>query len=260
MNIRILRISLYLTVLLLAGCVSTSSSIMDQKKDIKKAELTYVQIGYSHIKEGNYQSAKRPFDRALEINKNSAGAFMGLAIVYAYEDEPALAEKYFETAIRYDETPESRFQYAVWRYNVRDYVKAHSELTKVVKDTTYAKRAESYDIIGLLELRLEHPENAIVAFRKAITLNRQMVSSYLNLANTYLSIDDSVMAYDAYKGFANLVRIQVASQSAQTLWLGTQLAQLNNDKAAVAIYSSQLETQFPNSKELEAYKEWKETQ
>lgn len=259
MKTMIYRIGLYLTVLLLAGCVSTSSSIMDQKKDVKKAELTYVQIGYSHIREGNYQAAKRPFDRALEINNDSAGAYMGLAIVYAYEDEPALAEKNFQLAIRYDDTPESRFQYAVWMYNVHDYTKAHAEFTKVVRDTTYTKRAEAFDILGLLELRFDNPDKAIVAFRKAITLDRQLVSSYLNLANTYLSIDDSVMAYDAYKGFANLVRIQQAVQSAQTLWLGTQLAQLNDDKGAVAVYSSQLFERFPNSKEYAAYKEWKES-
>jgi len=253
------RLSLLACALLVVGCVSTSSSVMDQKKDLRKAELTYVQIGYSHIKEGNYQSAKRPFERALEINKNSAGAFMGLAIVYAYEDEPELAEKNFGLAIRYDESPESRFQYAVWRYNVGDYDQAHEEFTQVVVDPTYAKRAQAYDILGLLELRMNKPDEAIKSFRKAITLSRQFASAYLNLSNAYMTIDDPVMAYDAYNGFTNLVRIGLANHSASTLWLGTQLAQLNADRGAVAVLSGQLIEKFPNSKEAEAYKAWKET-
>lgn len=253
------RIVLIAVALFVVGCVSTSSSIMDQKKDLKKAELTYVQIGYSHIKEGNYQSAKRPFERALEINKNSSGAFMGLAIVYAYEDEPELAEKNFALAIRYDDTPESRFQYAVWRYNVGDFKQAHVEFTKVVEDPTYEKRAESYDILGLLELRLEQPTAAIKSFRKAITLNRQFASAYLNLTNAYMTINDPVMAYDAYNGFANLVRIGLTAQSPSTLWLGTQLAQLNADKGAVAVLGAQLIDKFPDSKEAKAYRAWKET-
>lgn len=253
------RMILMAATLLIVGCVSTSSSVMDQKKDLNKAELTYVQIGYSHIKESNYQSAKRPFERALEINKNSAGAFLGLAIVYAYEDEPELAEKNFALAIRHDDTPESRFQYAVWRYNVGDYKQAHNEFSKVVEDTTYEKRAESYDILGLLELRLQQPTAAIKSFRKAITLNRQFVSAYLNLTNAYMTIDDTVMAYDAYNGYAKLVRIGLTVQTANTLWLGTQLAELNADKGAVAVLSAQLIDKFPNSKEAEAYRAWKET-
>jgi len=247
-------------VLILAGCVSTSTSVLDKKKDLSKAEETYVQIGYSHFQEQNFPSAKKAFERAIELNSSSAGALMGLAIIYAAEEEPELAEKKFTQAIRNDPTQEARFQYAIWKYNIGDYKKAFSEMSKVAKDTSYVKRANAQDIVGLLSMRMEKYDEAISSFRKAITLNRQMVPSYINLANAYMRIDDPVMAYDAYKGFVKLVQIELAVQSAGTLWLGVQLAFLNDDMNASFSYGMQLKELFPESPETDFYLDWKESQ
>lgn len=249
-----------LTIFWLAGCVTTTTSSMVKKKDLSKAELTYIQIGYAHISEQNLQAAKSSFDRALTLNKSSAGALMGMGIIFAAEEEPALAEKYFSSAIRSDKTPESRFQYAIWRYNVQDYKKAYSQMGKVVTDTSYFKRAEAYDILGLLALRLDKPANAITYFKKAITLNRQQINSYINLSNAYMTQDEPVKAYEAYNGFAKLVRIDFAIQSSTTLWLGTQLAFLNGDVNAASSYGLQLKELFPESREAQLFLDWQESQ
>jgi len=245
--------------LIITGCVSTSTSVLDKKKDLVKAEETYVQIGYSHVQEQNFPSAKLAFERALELNSSSAGALMGLGIIYAREDEPALAEKKFSLAIKNDPTQEARFQYAIWKYNLGDYQKAYSEMSRVAKDTSYLKRANAHDIVGLLEMRMNKFDDAIVSFRKAITLNRQMVPSYINLANAYMRTDDPVMAYDAYNGFIKLVQIDLASQGPGTLWLGSQLSFLNNDMNASFSYGMQLKELFPDSTEAKLYLEWKES-
>lgn len=249
-----------LLVLLLAGCVSTTTSQMSKKKDLVKAEKTYVQIGFNHISEQNYPAAKRAFERALAIDDTSAGSLMGLGIIFGSEDEPALAEKKFAAAIRYDESQESRFQYAIWRYNEQDYKKAYSSMLKVTKDTSFVRRASAYDILGLLALRMEKPQDAIVSFKKAITLNKQLVNSYINLSNTYMAQNEPSMAYDTYMGFTKLVQLNLANQSPKTLWLGIQLASLNNDKNAASSYGLQLKEIYPDSEETKIYLNWKKTQ
>jgi len=246
--------------LALTACVTTTNSPLEKKKDLSKAETTYVQIAYAHLAQGNVQEAKRAVNRALEINKNSAGALIGLGLVYSAEDEPKLAEKEFKSAIRYDDTEEARYQYATFLYNQGRYDASYKQMKTVTEDTNYKRRAQAFDILGLVTLRLERPSEASRHFNKAITLNRQLASAYINLANAHVSLEDNVKAYDAYQGFAKLAKLNLAAHNAATLWMGVQLAHVNEDIDAEGSYSLQLKNLYPKSKEYQAYVEWRQEQ
>ena len=246
-----------LIVLFLTSCVTTTTSDLTKEKDLSKAEKTYVEIGYRQVQQNNLQQAKASFGKALDINSKSAGAYMGLAVVYGMEHEPVLAEKNFHKAIRYDTTQESHFQYATWLYNQKRFEDAVDQLEITVKDTLYARRPQAFDILGICNLRIGKTDTAIGNFKKAIVLNQQFVSPRINLANVYAAQKDYVKAYDAYNGFVGLVKAGLSKQNAATLWLGIQLADLNKDSNAAASYSLQLENLFPDSQEYQAYKKWK---
>lgn len=252
---------LFVMTLALAGCVTTTTNDpLAKKKDLDKAEETYIQIAYAHISRRNYQDAKRPLNRALEINDQSAGAYIGLALVYAAEDEPKLAEDNFKKAIRYDQTPEARFQYASWLYNTGELKDSYKQMERVTEDADYVRRYQAFEILGIISMRLGEPEDAAEQFQKTITLNRQQASAYVNLAQAYVALGDETRAYRSYQGFARLVRIDLAEQTPSTLWLGVQLAHLNNDLDSESSYALQLQSLYPNSREYLAFQNWKKEQ
>lgn len=255
------RLTVISTMLgLLAGCVTTVKDPLSDEVNLQEAENTYVQIAYAHISRGNYQEAKRPLEKALELNDESGGAYIGLALIYAREDEPELAEKNFKLAMRYDETPEARYQYATWLYNQGRLKESYKQMNRVTQNTTYGRRSQAFEILGIISMRMEKPEQAVEHFEKAITLNRQQASAYINLAQAHLTLDREVAGYRAYQGFVRLVKIEMARHNAATLWLGVQLAHLNNDLNAEGSYSLQLEKLYPSSNEYLAYQSWKKEQ
>jgi type IV pilus assembly protein PilF len=240
-----------------SGCVTTSTSRYDKKKDIVKAEKTYIQIGYGHFEKKNMQEAKKALSKALELNPKSGGAHMGLARIYDLELEQDLARDHFKKAIRYDETTEAHFQYGVYLYNQGDLKGAYREFKTVLKDTVYTRRAQSLEYQGIVAKRLGKIDEAIDNYRRAIALNAMLANSHIGLTNIYFEREDYVQSYSAYNGFINLVRAQVARHNASTLWLGIQLAYIQEDSNALSSYSLQLRNLFPDSKEYQSYLDWK---
>ncbi len=245
---------------LLAGCVTTTTDEFSKEKDLSKAEQTYIQIAYAHINRGNLIEARRPLDKALSLNKRSAGAYLGWGLVYSLEKEIELAHENFKKAIRFDETQESRYQYGVFLYNIGDYKGAYREFKKVTADTRYQRRAVSFDFLGLSAARIERKSEAIEYFERAITLNRQLSGPYINLAQLHRTNQDFQKAYSAYNGYARLVRLELARHSAGTLWLGIQLAHEVGDEDTEASLALKLRNVYPESRELQAYQEWKQAQ
>jgi type IV pilus assembly protein PilF len=244
---------------ILTSCVTTSNSRFEQKKDLAKAETTYIQIGYGHFQNGNMLQAKKAFIKALDLNSKSGGAHMGLARVYDRELEQKLAMSHFNKAIKFDGSTESYFQYGIYLYNRGDLKGAYKQLNEVLKDTVYARRAQTFEYQGVITSRLGKTEEAISNFRKAIALNPMLANSHIGLTNIYFEKGDFPTAYNHYQGFVRLVRAQLARHSASTLWLGIQLADFAKDSDAISSLSLQLRVQYGESTEYKNYLEWKST-
>lgn len=242
---------------LTTGCVTTTTSRFDDKRDLAKAEKTYIQIGYGYFEQGELQDSKRALIQALDINPKSAGAHLGLARVYERELEFKLADSHFRKAIRYEDSTENHFQYGVYLYNRGDLKGAYDEFKTVLKDTVYARRAQASQFQGVVATELDKLDVAIVSYERAIALNPMMADSYIGLARIYREQGNLTKAYERYNGFIKLVRAQVARHNSQTLWLGIQLADQVQDLNALASLELQLRNQFSTSPEYKLYQEWK---
>ena len=256
MNRVSVMIGVLITTLLMSGCITTTVSRYDNKKDLTKAEHTYVQIGYGYFEQGNLQEAKKSLTKALDINEKSGGAHLGLARIYDRELEYKLAESHFQKALRYDDTTEAHFQYGVYLYNRGDLKSAYRELNKVLKDTLYIRRPVVFEYQGVIATRLDEMDEAIGFYKRAIVLNPMLANTHIGLANIYFNRKEYVAAYGYYNGFVGLVRSQLTRHSASTLWLGIQLADQNKDANALSSLELQLRNQFPKSTEYQQYKEW----
>lgn len=244
----------------LSGCVTTTTSRYDAKKDLEKAVLTYTQIGYGYFQQGSNGEAKRALDQAIDIDPKASGAHLGLARVYEQEGEYELADDHFQKAIRYGGDTEVRFQYGAYLYNRADFEGAFIQFKKTLEDTSYVRRAQTFEYQGLVATRLGDIETAVFSYERAIRLNKMMANSYLGLTNIYFEQEDYATAYRHYRGFSSLVRAQLSRHTASTLWTGIQLASLMSDEDGVYSYTLQLRNQFPKSAEYARYLEWKEGQ
>lgn len=244
--------------LVLSACVSTKTSPYGQKKDLAKAEQTYIQIGYEYFEKGRTQEAKKALVKALDLNSKSAGAHLGLARVYERELEYDLADDHFQYALRYERTTEIQFQYGVYQYNRGELKKAYRLFDKVLDDTLYVRRALAFEYQAIVSTRLERQEEAKSHYRKALALNTIMPNSHLGLARLYKMEGDTVTAYQHYQGFVGLVRAQLVRHSPATLWLGIQLADSNNDTNAIASFSLQLRNRFKDSPEYQEFLAWQQ--
>jgi len=242
----------------LSSCVTTTNSRYDDKKDLEKAVITYVQIGYGYFEQGNLFESKKALTKALDIDPKAAGAHMGLARVYDRELEHKLADDHFKKALRYGESTEGHFQYGVYLYNQGNFKGAYSQLNKTLEDTVYGRRSLAFEYQGVIASRLGKTDEAISNYERALALNAGMYNSHLGLTNIYFERKDFPTAYHHYNGFVRLVRAQAARHSATSLWLGIQLAGFAEDKDAISSLSLQLRNQYPDSNEYQYYLDWKE--
>lgn len=249
-----LTLAALLTVLL-AGCVTTSSSRLDDRHHTDQAVQTYIQIGYRHFENNNLYQAKAALNEALSLDDEAAGAYLGLARVFDVERESALAEQNFHSAIQYGGGSEANFQYAVFLYNEGRYDAARDGFAAVTGDAFYQRRAQSFEYLALSERRLGHTEAAVAAYRRALTLDAKRTSAYLGLADLLYEQAQTLEAFDAYQSFMQLAE---AEQSASSLWLGIRLAYLNQQPELADKLAEQLAVRFANSEELQLYQSWRE--
>jgi len=244
-----------LVIVLLAGCITTTSSRLDGKADIDQAVQTYIQIGYRHFENNNLHQAKAALNEALSLDDEAAGAYLGLARVFDVERETALAEENFQRAVRYGGGTESMFQYAVFLYNEGRYQAARDRFIEVTDDAFFQRRAQSFEYLALSERRLGNDAAAIDAYRRALTLDADRASGYLGLADLLNEQNEPAAAFDAYQSFIQLAQAQ---QSASSLWLGIRLADSNHDAELVNKLAEQLANRFANSEEFQLYQSWRE--
>lgn len=251
---------LLLALTMLSGCITTTISPYEDKKDLEKAEQTYIQIGYDYFQKGNLLESKKALTRALELNSRSSGAHLGLARVFERELEYDLADDHFRKALRYSDDTEIMFQYAVYLYNRGEFKDSYREFEDVLKDTLYVRRAQAFEYQAVVSTRLSKTEEAIEYYQRAIALNRMMSNSYLGLARIYHNREDYRLAYSHYTGFLELVRAQLSRHTAASLWLGIQLSSEMGDENVLSSLELQLRNRFSNSNEYQLYQSWKADQ
>lgn len=240
-----------ISALLLSACVHTETGGFSDKKDKEKALSLSEELARGYIREGNWEAAKRHLKVALDIDDSSAGAHEAMAMVFQNTGEIEQAASHYEKAVRLDPgVSRIRLNYASFLYQQGEFKKAAKELEIVTDDTLYPKRELAFVNLGRCYLRLENPEKAEQAFKRAYLMNRRSAGIKLELANTYFQLanySESLKFYDAF-------REQVSQQPPQALWLGIQLADKFDNRDALASYGLALKNLYPESNEYLQYK------
>ena len=214
-------IGLFLAVVLsLSGCVTTvtGNNIEEASEDARvKAQID---LARGYLAKNSYQSARRPLDKALEINSRSVEANVLKAIIHQREEEIDLAEKHYKLALKYEpNNAQALNNYGGFLYSQGRLKAAVVPLRKAVKDTGYAARSQAFVNLGLVEASLDNTEAARSAFERSLMLNTKQTRSHLELADIYFTSGNVMRAADHYGLFRSGER-----QTARSLCLGVRIA------------------------------------
>ncbi len=248
--IHTLKLTSLLLALFLSACVTTTNSTQPQL-DADKAEASHVAAGLAYLRNGDKEPAERHFLKALEYNKNSAGANNGLAIVYQMEEQWELAENHFKKALSSDaDFSQARNNYGSFLYARERYQDAKEQLLIVSRDTQYEKRHAVLLNLGLVYLKLGEVDKAKTVLRQAVNIYYRLPAAHLELANIYYAERDFPKAKQYYDQFVKMSR-----QTPRSLWLGIRIARAFGNYDKLSSYEMALKNLYPYSQEYLEYKE-----
>lgn len=237
-------------VVTLAGCVGSTLSRQDEKDAALRSRL---RLATEYLRVSNHVGARDHLQRALEIDSRSAEAYDLMALLYAKELEPEVAEQHYRDAIRYDpDFTRARNNYGSFLYSLGRYDDAIEQFKKGSADLDYPLRYEVFGKLGLSALKLEQREQARKSFEKAIALNPRWSLPYLELASIAYEDRDYRIAERYLKAFDQLN----GRPTARSLWLGIRIDDVAGKKDKRDSKALALKNLFPKSEENLAYQNW----
>ena len=237
-----------LTVLLMGGCVTTQSGGLPPPAPKETRVQAQLDLARANLKEGNYERARDPFERALRIDPESVEAHVLYAVLSNGEGEPEIAEDYFRKAVKLGpEDSQALSNFGSYLIASGRPEEAVPLLKRAVEDPGYLQRSQAYENLGIANMRVGDASAAQRAFVRAVSLNPNQARSSLELAKLAYTNGDYTDAQDLYDGFRRNAR-----QSARSLCLGMQIASELDDRDSVASYALALKNLFPNSAEAKS--------
>jgi type IV pilus assembly protein PilF len=179
------------------------------------------------------------------------------ALVYAEEGDIDLADENFRRSLRLDRTDaQTRNNYAAFLFAHERYPEAYDNLEIVVQDTEYPGRALAFENLGLTALRLDSVEDAKRAFTRAVQLNRGQLRSLTELTDLLIDEGDFTGAEGYYQSIVDIATLYSQIQlTPRNLLQGITIARATGDADKITLYSQQLGTSFPNSREYQIYQQ-----
>lgn len=236
-----------LLVALLGGCGSVSVDEGTIKPPAPREERLQAQLDLArgYLENRDLQKARPPVERALEIDPRSWEAHDLMARLLQLEGETELAEESLRRALRLDrDNPRVNNNYGILLCQQGRFEESLEYFRRSVRDTGYPRRSQTFENLGVCARQAGHDEEAREAFERAVRLNARQATSLFELGR-YAFRDGDLRRADAYYR----AYLDLAAQTAETLWFGVRLARALDDEDREASYGLALRNLFPGSRE-----------
>lgn len=247
---RVLIASLFTVLLALSGCVQTSSSGSTRVVDKPKALDSYIALGMAYLQQGSRDSARRNFEKALDISSRAHRAHNGMALLYQLNGETALAEESFKRALSLERSyTVARVNYGIFLYQQQRFAEAYETFEMAAKDLTYDRRALALAYVGQAAQKIDNMPRAKSAFEHSLNIDSKLALPMIELAQLSFDAED----YASAKRYLDRYTA-VAKPSPKSLWLGIRIERIFGNKDKEASYALALRNLHPYSKEYLEYK------
>ncbi len=237
------RLGWLVACLWLAGCVTESTGGLPGPADTAERVQAQLDLARGYLEKRDYQRARPPLNRALQINARSVEAHVLMGVLNQAEGEAELAENHYQSALRIDPADSQALNnYGTFLFAEGRFDEAVEQLRKLVRNADYRARSQAYENLGLAELRLGNRERAKQAFTRAVLLDEGQSWSHLELAELAYDATDYPSAEQHYDQFRRGAR-----QTPRSLCLGMKLSHVSGDTDRLASYALALQNLFPQS-------------
>lgn len=219
----------------LQGCVTSGM----RNEDPEKAAKIYAELGLEYLRQGKLKLALTKLERSLELNKKNPLAHHYIAETYKQMGDMKLTEKYYKSAIYYDDdNPLLLNNFGAFLCKQSRVDESEQYFLRAANSSKYRTPELAYENLALCALQNGNKEKAEQYFRKALALNPALHKSLYQLA---------LLNYDAgafMKARAFIQRFHAIGETEQSLELAIRVEQALGNSAAVDRYKKTLSTKF----------------
>jgi type IV pilus assembly protein PilF len=205
-------------------------------------------LAAAYFEQNQSEAALQEARAALQIDPVYAQAFSLIGLIHQRDNSPALAQSSFEQALQLAaqapaaDLAEVQHNYGWFLCQQNRFEDAQAQLMQAVPQPGYRQVAKSWMALGLCQLRAADKPQARRSFEAALLLEPENP-----LARYQLAVLDWQNG-DAQRAQSTLTALNSSPQaSAQSLWLGIQLARALLQPQEQARLAQQLNQFFPNS-------------
>lgn len=234
-------------VLLLSGCVSTSST-PDNKVSLKQASQDNVSLGVGYLQQGRRDLAMQKLQLALQQDPDNANAYSALGLLYNSSGDIERAdENYREALDKAPDDPQIQNNYAVFLCQQGKPKESEKYFIEAAQNPLYPTPEAAYANAGVCANLIPDTVTAEQYFRKSLAINPNYPTSLYQMAR--LSFDQ--------KQYRNaLIYIQRFESASPTprpevLLLGVRTENALGYKQGAEGYAKKLRILFPNSPETQ---------
>lgn len=233
----------------LTGCVTTTNRgpVNQDSAHDKRIEL-----GMKYLEAGKRDNARWQFSKAMELKKNSARAYHGVALVHQANGEMEHAESAFKKALRYAEAKQRspiNVSYARYLMDTGEAKRACDYFEKAGMDFDYKARAEALYLAGQCAQKTGNLARVKPAYEHALNLDEKYVAPMIDLAEIYYQEGEYAKSKRLLTRYEKLAKPTPAS-----LWLGIRIERVFGNKDKEASYALALKNLHPYSKEYLEYR------
>lgn len=232
-------------VLLLSGCISTTTGTAKPEADTEDAaELNY-QLGARYYQNGKYNLARDRLLLSIELNPKNADAYSALGLSYEALGNLRLATDSYEKAVRADpRNIEVLNTYAVFLCNQRDFERAQEFFEKAANHPENDNAEVTLTNAGICMTQQPNLAAAESYFRKALDRRSNYADALLQLCLLKYQEQDYLGSRAFLQRF-----MSTSKTTAGVLYLGAQIEGKLGDERARTDYVNQLLREFPTSPE-----------
>lgn len=259
MRFLLTALGLGLAVLTLNGCVSQRT--VDGKEtpapefNAEEAAATRLALGLQYLQLGNYEQARVNLERARDYTPKSASVLTGMALYFQQVKDFPSAESYYRQAIaRQPDNGDTHNNLGVLLCSLGRYQEADESFNTALNLPDYVKVAATYENAARCAAQAGQDQKSDAYFRRAInhsSRNSTILESYAAV------LLDQKRYQEAQQILAQ--RAKLPQLSAQYLWLETELARQQGDRAKQQTFGELLISRFPDSRQAQDYRARKAT-
>lgn len=245
---------LVLFTLFFVGSVATWSAKAEEVEAGRQRAQVHTELGAAYFGRGQLGIALDELNIAVKADSSYGPAYGVLGLVYMTLREDAKADENFRRALSLDSADSDTSNNYGW------FLCQHGKIDESIgyfmaalKNPLYATPDKPYLNAGICMRKKSDDKAAEDYFRKSLALQPRQPQALFHLAD----INYKRGNYSEARSFISRF-FQIATPTAESLWLGVRIERKLGDRSTEASYGLQLRKMYPDSNEAQSLRSGKD--